>query len=293
MNEIESRLVAAQARLPEAPPVPTAAREAMERGMRALSASQRERRRFSARRRRIGGALALAGVLAIGGLAAAGVTLFEVPDSAKGRLAPEQGVVVGSVRDGTQDVLVAPGAGSERGELCVTLANAMGPDDVSPVLCQPPSRSDTPGYEYAERRPGRDSWALHVRIPDPSDPSSAIVTEYVIPAAGGVVSFRSGDRQITRTYPNTAAADARADADARAHVRRTLAAVRASIAEPGRAAALAGLPAGQRDALEMRVIEELDYPEIARREGTSVSEARARVSEALRALGIEMNGMLP
>jgi len=44
------------------------------------------------------------------------------------------------------------------------------------------------------------------------------------------------------------------------------------------------LPTGQRDALRLRVIEELDYPEVARRLAISEQTARARVSRGLRKL---------
>jgi len=47
---------------------------------------------------------------------------------------------------------------------------------------------------------------------------------------------------------------------------------------------LAALPADQRDALRMRVVEERPYGEVARSLGISEQTARARVSRALRAL---------
>ena len=50
------------------------------------------------------------------------------------------------------------------------------------------------------------------------------------------------------------------------------------------AAALQTLPAEQRDALQLRVVDELDYPTVADRLGVSEVAARARVSRALRAL---------
>ena len=50
------------------------------------------------------------------------------------------------------------------------------------------------------------------------------------------------------------------------------------------AAALAGLSVDQRQAVELRVVAELPYPEVARRLDVSEQTARARVSRGLRAL---------
>jgi RNA polymerase sigma-70 factor, ECF subfamily len=50
------------------------------------------------------------------------------------------------------------------------------------------------------------------------------------------------------------------------------------------AAALAELSAEQREAVRLRVIDELDYPTVADRPGISEQAARARVSRGLRVL---------
>lgn len=50
------------------------------------------------------------------------------------------------------------------------------------------------------------------------------------------------------------------------------------------ARALADIPGPQQEALRLRVVEGLDYPEVARRMGVSEEAARARVSRGLRAL---------
>jgi RNA polymerase sigma factor (sigma-70 family) len=50
------------------------------------------------------------------------------------------------------------------------------------------------------------------------------------------------------------------------------------------------LPADQRKALELRIVEQLDYDEVAGRLGCSVNAARLRVSRALRALMVELRG---
>jgi RNA polymerase sigma-70 factor (ECF subfamily) len=54
--------------------------------------------------------------------------------------------------------------------------------------------------------------------------------------------------------------------------------------------AMRALPAEQRRALELRVIEQLDYDEVAGRLGCSQNAARLRVSRGLRALTVSMQG---
>jgi RNA polymerase sigma factor (sigma-70 family) len=58
------------------------------------------------------------------------------------------------------------------------------------------------------------------------------------------------------------------------------------------AAAFSTLPTDQRDALQLRVIDEQSYPEVAASLGVSEQTARARVSRALRRLAdaVEMTG---
>ena len=55
-------------------------------------------------------------------------------------------------------------------------------------------------------------------------------------------------------------------------------------------AALAALGAGERDAVELRVIDELSYDEIARRLEIQPAAARLRVSRALRRLRTALAG---
>ena len=45
--------------------------------------------------------------------------------------------------------------------------------------------------------------------------------------------------------------------------------------------ALGGLPEGQRDAVELRVVDELDYEQVAERLGTTPAAARVRVTRGL------------
>jgi RNA polymerase sigma-70 factor (ECF subfamily) len=52
--------------------------------------------------------------------------------------------------------------------------------------------------------------------------------------------------------------------------------------------ALAGLPADQRDALRLRVVDELPYPEVAQRLNVTEPAARARVSRGLRRLALTL-----
>jgi RNA polymerase sigma-70 factor (ECF subfamily) len=51
------------------------------------------------------------------------------------------------------------------------------------------------------------------------------------------------------------------------------------------------LAPAQRSALELRVLRELPYPDVAERLGISEQAARARVSRALRALGSALDGL--
>jgi RNA polymerase sigma-70 factor (ECF subfamily) len=54
--------------------------------------------------------------------------------------------------------------------------------------------------------------------------------------------------------------------------------------------AIDALPAGQRQALQLRVLDELDYGEAAALMGTTEQNARIRVSRALRALSLRLQG---
>ncbi|HEV2775144.1 MAG TPA: RNA polymerase sigma factor [Solirubrobacteraceae bacterium] len=59
------------------------------------------------------------------------------------------------------------------------------------------------------------------------------------------------------------------------------------------AAALADLAAEQRDAVRLRVVEELDYAQVAGRLGISEQAARARVSRGLRAIAAALDELAP
>jgi len=59
------------------------------------------------------------------------------------------------------------------------------------------------------------------------------------------------------------------------------------------AGALAELGAEQREAVRLRVVEELDYAAVARRLGISEQAARARVSRGLRSLAAALDGLGP
>src|SRR3954452_25114936 len=54
--------------------------------------------------------------------------------------------------------------------------------------------------------------------------------------------------------------------------------------------AVHGLPVDQRRALELRIIDQLPYEEVAGRLGCSINAARLRVSRALRHLTLELQG---
>jgi RNA polymerase sigma factor (sigma-70 family) len=64
--------------------------------------------------------------------------------------------------------------------------------------------------------------------------------------------------------------------------------VAAAAMAPALAVAVDALPADQRRALELRVIDQLPYGEVAGRLGCSENAARLRVSRALRALTLEL-----
>jgi RNA polymerase sigma factor (sigma-70 family) len=64
--------------------------------------------------------------------------------------------------------------------------------------------------------------------------------------------------------------------------------VAAAAMAPALAVAVEGLPADQRRALELRVVDQLPYEEVAGRLGCSENAARLRVSRALRSLTLEL-----
>jgi RNA polymerase sigma factor (sigma-70 family) len=55
--------------------------------------------------------------------------------------------------------------------------------------------------------------------------------------------------------------------------------------------ALSDLPEGQRRALELRIVRELDYDDVARELGTTVVAARIRVMRALKSLAEALKGV--
>ena len=59
---------------------------------------------------------------------------------------------------------------------------------------------------------------------------------------------------------------------------------------PALVEAVRGLPADQQRALELRVVQQLPYEEVAGRLDCSINAARLRVSRALRALTLELKG---
>ena len=66
--------------------------------------------------------------------------------------------------------------------------------------------------------------------------------------------------------------------------------IEASSLKPALAHAVRALPSDQRRALELRVVQQLSYEEVAGRLGCSINAARLRVSRALRALTAELQG---
>jgi RNA polymerase sigma-70 factor (ECF subfamily) len=55
--------------------------------------------------------------------------------------------------------------------------------------------------------------------------------------------------------------------------------------------AVRALPTEQQRALELRVVQQMDYEEVAGELGCSQNAARLRVSRALRALGLKLRGV--
>ena len=66
--------------------------------------------------------------------------------------------------------------------------------------------------------------------------------------------------------------------------------VAASAMGPALRVAVGALPADQRRALELRIVDQLDYEEVAGRLGCSQNAARLRVSRALRSLTMSLGG---
>jgi RNA polymerase sigma factor (sigma-70 family) len=64
----------------------------------------------------------------------------------------------------------------------------------------------------------------------------------------------------------------------------------ASSLAPRLQVAMGALPADQRRALQLRVVQQLSYEEVAGRLGCSRNAARLRVSRALRTLTLQLNG---
>ena len=66
--------------------------------------------------------------------------------------------------------------------------------------------------------------------------------------------------------------------------------VAAGAMAPAIAHAMHALPDEQREALELRVVDQLPYDEVAGRLGCSINAARLRVSRALRSVGADLRG---
>jgi RNA polymerase sigma-70 factor (ECF subfamily) len=67
--------------------------------------------------------------------------------------------------------------------------------------------------------------------------------------------------------------------------------VEAARLKPALRLAVGALPAGQREALELRVIEQLSYDEVAGRMGCTTNAARIKVVRALKALTLQLRGV--
>lgn len=295
-EDLEQRLLARASDLPQPPPLPDEALIALRQRTTASSGSSGHRHVSQSgwlSRRRLGGVLAFAAIATAGGIAIAGVGPFSLPSRAQEQLGIEHATVVGTVRDGTQEVVVAPGIGEQTGKICVSLANRQGPDAVSPVVCQPVDRVDDPGFGHAERPDRGDGWWLHVRLPDPDDPRSAIVSEAAIPEMGGNVTIDSGGRSITERFPDMSRFNAAGEQNLVEFQEEMRQLVLDGLREPRAQRLLPTLPAEQRKALLLRVVDRLTYAQISAQNGIDQAEVRSRISQAIRTLGIDTRGMLP
>ena len=290
---IANRVGALAAYLPDAPPVPDAVREMVRRQAPTVVPLEAVRRRRAWRDGRI--LAAAVATAAIVGVAGAGVLHFALPEGAERQLAMDQAVVAGTFDATSQRVLLAPGAGANAGLICMSLTDARGAADVSPLACGSEEQLTEQGLHHAALAPDVPARGVHVRLARRGDLSTAIVTGFVVPTGGGAVPVRSGDRPVTVRYPDTRPFDARADADAARYAEQLLRKARAGLASPESQAALGRLSPEQRRALELRLAEPVPYPYplIAEMLGTDIAGARTLVSQALRTLGIDMQGMLP
>src|SRR5512132_2783426 len=150
--------------------------------------------------------------------------------------------------------------------------------------------TSTPGGPFLESADkGHTSWHVHDLVPFPAvkagqNPHGALVcsrgsraTCRMRPSAGVVPSAaRWRVWALTRAPERGRAREGRGAGD--------LSDLRVLV---GRA--LRTLSAEQREVLELRIVRELDYPQIARRLGISEPTARARVSRGLRGLAAALD----
>jgi RNA polymerase sigma-70 factor, ECF subfamily len=125
-------------------------------------------------------------------------------------------------------------------------------------------------------------WYARARFRDPGTGSAGpwlqgiagnVVREY---RRRGAIELRARQKL---GLPN--AMEAEEDADARLGAADDIALINASLQQ---------LPDEQRTALELRVVDELDYEEIGARQGVTPATVRTRVHRALRSLQLAMNG---
>lgn len=123
------------------------------------------------------------------------------------------------------------------------------------------------------------AWEGRLRFRDPGDGSAA---PWLFGIAGKQLALYWRRRRVATAARERIGMTVRSyEPDAFDEVEERL--VLASLA-PGVRAALAALEASQRDALSLRVGEELDYSDVAARLGVSEGAARMRVSRALASL---------
>ena len=170
------------------------------------------------------------------------------------------------------------------------------------------SRSDVGALEvlYRELAPEILRW-FRGRVPD-GEVARDLLAETFAQVICGVARYRGGDdaaavgwvwgiaRNLLRRYYRNQKVEARA--------RQRLGIVHepaaATAEDAGRLdahvgarlhAALDELPAGTRESVWLRVVDELSYEEIASRQGCSRAAARKRVSRGMRTLAVVLEGM--
>lgn len=110
---------------------------------------------------------------------------------------------------------------------------------------------------------------------------------------GGNVTIDSGGRSITERFPDMSRFNAAGEQNLVEFQEEMRQLVLDGLREPRAQRLLPTLPAEQRKALLLRVVDRLTYAQISAQNGIDQAEVRSRISQAIRTLGIDTRGMLP